>query len=390
MDFPPHLCTGCGTCRGLCPNGAISLQENQEGFTYPIINREQCVHCDLCVRNCPVLNDRISRKPISVRVARADDESIRIKSSSGGVFSLLAQNIIRRGGIVFGAGFEKDTWRVVHQSAEDLGQLANLIGSKYVQSDLGDTFAEIRKHTQKGREIMFVGTPCQVAGLRQYLGCNADRVLMVDFICHGVPSPKIWEKYLSYLITKYGNGSSISCLSFRSKLTGWKRFSFYTRYANGSEYSAIHNDDPYMAGFLNNLYLRASCYDCKFRNLKSDSDLTLGDCWNATVLAPQLDDDKGLSLVLLNTTRGECAYQNIKKSIVDTEITVDEAAAANPALISNPKMHRKRGGVFNLLTQDGFPVRCIMRWTRKSALEVLWFKLLAVRYRFLRWIGLRK
>lgn len=298
-------CCGCSACVQRCPRECISLRGDKEGFLYPVINENTCIDCGLCEKVCPIVNINEPRHPIKVYAAKHNNEEMRMKSSSGGIFSLLAEQIIDEGGVVFGARFDEH-WEVIHDYTETKEGLTAFRGSKYVQSRLGLTFQQAESFLKKGRKVMFVGTPCQIAGLKLFLGKNYGNLQTVDIVCHGVPSPLIWRIYLDEINKNIANQSSIKDISFRDKLKGWKKFSLSFTFAMNDEeglessnyISNIHHENPYMRAFLSNLNLRPSCYNCKLRSGRSMSDVTIGDFWNVQKLNSNYDDDLGVSLIM--------------------------------------------------------------------------------------------
>jgi ferredoxin len=346
-------CCGCEACVQACPKKCIDFIPDSQGFLYPKVNESLCVNCGLCNKVCPVLNVKEHTIPSSTPVYAAYNKNSnqRSSSSSGGIFSILASDVIKKNGVVFGALFDKD-WKVVHGYAENNVQIEPLKRSKYVQSRIGNSYKEVKAFLRQGREVMFVGTPCQVAGLKQYLQKNYDNLITVDVICHGVPSPMIWTKYLQEKkseIASLNNGCSdndieFTSISFRDKVESWRRFHLSFTYKVkkdgidaiaadsiiGTQSKYIWEDD-YMLSFLKDYANRPSCFDCKFRNGKCRSDITLADFWNVKEC---LDDEEmtgehGTSLVLVNTSKGEKYFQiDCEKIAVDFRM----GTAGNPAL----------------------------------------------------------
>lgn len=329
-------CCGCEACVQVCPKQCISFDEDSEGFRYPLVNDAICINCGLCEKVCPVLNADEARKPLSSYASINENEEERLKSSSGGIFILLARHIVSEGGVVFGAKFDEQ-WNVVHAYSENEMGLSVFMGSKYVQSRIGNCYSQVKEFLNSGRQVLFSGTPCQISGLRKFLRKNYYNLLTVDVICHGVPSPIVWQDYLREIkenarkgentasltpkhtlsesdkITRCGS-VEIESIAFRDKKLGWKKFSFALNLSmfsdNGKKnsvlFSHIHDKDPYFLGFNNyNLYLRPSCYQCPVRDLRSGSDITLADFWGIGSLLPHLDDDKGVSVIMVNTEKGQ-------------------------------------------------------------------------------------
>lgn len=298
-------CCGCESCVQSCPVGCINFLENSEGFLYPQINKNDCIECGICDRVCPIINNSERREPQRVLASKHYDNKIRINSSSGGVFTYLADNVIEAGGAVFGARFN-DKWEVVHDYTYTKDGLGVFRGAKYVQSRIGYVYVEVEKILNLGRKVMFSGTPCQIAGLKKYLRREYDNLLTIDLVCHGVPSPKVWRKYIAEEVIRSGEQKDwvLTSVNFRDKSTGWKCYSVtFTRDSQSDKRSlsdsSFYFENPYMRAFLDNLCLRPSCYDCKFKGGQSGADVTLGDFWGIDKEKPDLDDDKGVGLCLV-------------------------------------------------------------------------------------------
>ena len=352
-------CCGCHACASVCARHSITMQEDNEGFLYPVVDTSTCTDCGLCEKVCPVINQDEPRNPLKVYAAKNRNEEIRRQSSSGGIFTLLAQKVIDEGGVVFGARFN-DKWDVVHAWTDTIEGIAAFRGSKYVQSTVGNTYRVAREFLKQGRKVLFSGTPCQIAGLRKFLRKEYDNLLTVDVVCHGVPSPLVWRKYLEEtrenLRAERDAGKNtvssslkdlpvITGISFRDKTHGWKKFGFRLRYAaseaagNSVSVSAKDidrtllqpfSDNVFMKGFLKNLYLRPSCYACAARCGKSDSDISIADFWGVLNYYPEFDDDKGIGLVLVNTDKGRKAYEQVNADSIES--TYEQGLNHNPCL----------------------------------------------------------
>lgn len=346
---PPLLCaaeacTGCSACGAACPEACIALLPDREGFLRPRVDSARCLRCGLCTKVCPVLQPGLpAREPVAVYAAQNTCAAVLEASSSGGVFSLLAERVLERGGVVFGAGCDA-AFRVVHQGAEDADGLARLRGSKYVQSDMNDAFRRVRQQLDAGRQVLFSGSPCQVAGLRAFLGKAYDRLLCVDFVCHGVPSPWVFELWKRRL-EKRGR-SAITGISFRSKACGWRQFSFAVAFADGRTYRGTVKEELYLRGFLSNLFLRPACHACRFKEMKSGSDLTLADYWGVEKRFPCFRDNRGTSLVLVNSAKGEEAFQACASGLELRASDYAHAVACNPSIVRSSRPHPDRERFF--------------------------------------------
>ena len=360
-------CCGCTACAERCPRQCIRMQSDDEGFLYPVVDKEECIHCNLCEKVCPILNSQTPVDILQVSAAKHIDENVRGKSSSGGVFSAIANDVIKQGGVVFGAKFDEN-WNVVHSYAENMDEVAAFRGSKYVQSSIGECYKDAEQFLKNGRIVLFTGTPCQIAGLKKFLRKEYENLFTIDFICHGVPSPYVWKKYVETLHPKgadsgntvsssLNNRSVITGLSFRDKAAGWRKYGFSAEkgVTKGNSHNSVFplkhtqkykyeilQSNIFLRGFLQNLYLRPSCYHCHFRNCKSGSDMTIADFWGIQKLLPDFDDDKGCSLIIEKTQR----IQNfLQKDLNVRNISSEDyslAFSGNSALFkdASPSIHR--------------------------------------------------
>ena len=317
-------CCGCHACALICAKHCITMQEDNEGFLYPVVDVNTCTDCGLCEKVCPIINQDEPRKPLKVYAAKNANEEVRLKSSSGGIFSLLAEAVIREGGVIFGAKFDKD-WNVVHAWTDTIEGIANFRGSKYVQSTIGNTYREAREFLKQGRKVLFSGTPCQIAGLKKFLRKEYDNLLTVDVVCHGVPSLLVWREYLKEI----SKGKEILKIDFRDKKIGWKNYRVVVK-GNDDIVDQPFNENIFMKGFLRNLYLRPSCYACTARSGKSGSDISIADFWGVQNYYPEFDDDKGIGLVLVNTEKGSISYNQLNACSIET--TYEQGLEQNPCI----------------------------------------------------------
>lgn len=324
-------CCGCSACAQRCPKGCISMQQDAEGFFYPKVDTSVCIDCHLCERVCPVINQSVERKPLRTFAAKSLIDDVRIQSSSGGLFTLLAEHTIEQGGIVLGVRWDEE-WNVRHDYTETKEELVKFRSSKYVQSIIGDSYLKAEKFLKEGREVMFSGTPCQIAGLKHFLRKEYDNLLTVEVICHSVPSADVWQQYLSEKLQSLKwDKSYIRHISFRDKRTGWKGYSFTIENKKSEVYTELASKNSFMRGFLADLYTRPSCRACPAKQLRSGSDITLGDFWGIETLMPKIDDNRGVSAVLANTEKGCKALNDLQMQMYP--LSYEELIKRNPALI---------------------------------------------------------
>lgn len=335
-----HNCCGCTACVNVCPKNCISMIKDREGFLYPVVDSDKCVDCCMCENVCPVIHPVMNDEDPLVYAAINNDETVRVQSSSGGVFTLIAESVLDRGGVVFGVCFDKD-WNVIHDYTETKEGLARFRGSKYVQSYLGNIFSQVKTFLNSGREVLFSGTPCQVAGLKNYLRKPYPNLLTVDLVCHGVPSPDVWRKYLQETICKaYGikknknfvnPGDYISGISFRSKDMGWKKYTIKIVFRNGKLETMPFFENIYMNAFLSDLSLRPSCYACPTKLHNIQSDITLADFWGVNEINPEIDDDKGCGLILISNKNKLNIFNKLDCKLLHQQL--ERVVKYNPSIL---------------------------------------------------------
>ena len=304
-------CNGCAACYNVCPVDAMTMKADEIGFLYPEIDKDICIYCELCKKACPVLNETENNnyKIPQCYAAQAEDE-FRKKSSSGGIFSLIASNILSEGGLVVGVSLEDDL-TVSHILISSVDDLHKLRKSKYVQSNVGLIYKEIEKEIKNGRKVLFSGTPCQVAGLKSYLGDETNNLYTIDIFCHGVPSNKMLTDYIQE--TQNGN---VSFVDFRPNEYGWKQSPKKLKIYYGNDSKIVdYKDSEFEIGFHSNLILRDSCYNCKFAEFPRQGDISLGDFWDIKDKDSNLDDDGGTSVILVNSSKGDRLYNSIKERL---------------------------------------------------------------------------
>ena len=333
-------CCGCNACYNICPVGAISMEENSEGFLFPVINQEKCVNCGKCERVCPAINKKeVKERDIKTVYAAMANDEIRYNSSSGGIFTLIANYILENSGYVSGAAFSEDFKKVEHiiiSSKEDLHKLQT---SKYVQSDIGNVFKEIKELLNSEKEVLFTGTPCQVQGLKSFLGKEYKNLYTADVLCHGAPSPAVWRDYLNL---KFFD-KTFEKVNFRDKKYGWKSPLILSLKSRDGYNEYTSKENIYYQSFLKNLILRKSCGTCLYTNLDRPSDITLGDFWKIQKFDKKLNDKKGTSLVMVNSDKGQYLFEKIKSRLISLrEVPIKFGIRGNAVLKQPSKMHCNR------------------------------------------------
>jgi len=341
-------CCGCGACAQRCPHNAIELIQDNEGFLYPQINESICIDCGLCERVCPIINQELPSEPIKTFAAKNNDENIRQLSSSGGIFSLLATKVINNGGVVFGAIFNAK-WEVEHDYTDTIEGVAKFRGSKYVQSKINNNYILAEEYLKDGKQVLFSGTPCQIAGLKRFLRKEYENLICVDIICHGVPSPFIWQKYLEQY-----NSTELSSISFRDKTNSWKRYEVVIRQGKKTLIREDIGKNIYMKLFLSDLCLRPSCSNCSSKSGKSKSDITIADFWGIQHLHPDFNDDKGCNLILINSKKGLNLFNKLECDKIETDFNT--AIKYNPSYFKSVTEPKYRKYFFENFDKYGFEV----------------------------------
>lgn len=326
-----------------CPKHSINMTSDNEGFWYPNVDRTTCINCGLCENVCPIINPQNQSLQIISYAAYSKDEAIRIASSSGGLFTIFAENIIESNGMVFGASFDKN-FNVIHKYIEKKEDLYEFRGSKYVQSKIGDCYKQTKEFLDIGKMVLFSGTPCQIAGLKSFLRKDYENLICQDIICHGVPSPTTWQKYISYNERKYK--TKLKNVSFRQKKYGWNDYSLYMQFQNKTEFYHTFRSDMYLIAFNQSLFLRPCCYNCKYKMETRVSDITIADFWGIKNIVPELDDNKGISLLIINTNKGYDYFQKVSNKINITSVDINEAIKYNQAIIKSANVNPQRNNFF--------------------------------------------
>lgn len=336
-------CTGCFACYNVCPTNCISMERDVEGFVYPRIDKSLCIECNLCEEICPSVYPVDSSSKYmnpEVYAAWSTNEEIRLDSTSGGIFSELALKILRSGGYVCGAKYNSNHM-VEHCIINDEKDLYKIRQSKYVQSDIWSIFNSIKNLLIQGKFVLFCGTPCECAGLLNLLGKEYENLIIIDFICRGSNSPEIYRRFLDKLKEQYE--SNISRVWFKNKTYGWNRFSTKIEFENGKYYLEDRFSDLYIRGYIEaNLYMRLCCSECKYKTFPRVSDLTLGDFWGIKLSDISKDIEKGTSLIMVNSVKGEELFDSIKSNIFFKKKSMEDALRRNMCITTSAKQNPRK------------------------------------------------
>ncbi len=393
-SIPPKNCSGCAACANVCNRSAISMQINADGFYNPIFDTEKCVHCGLCEKACP--SNNIVESPAYTKTSPksvatfAKEDAIRLESSSGGIFTVLAQKVLSEGGYVVGVA-QLTPSQFGFTIIDNVVDLSKLRGSKYVQANVGEVYRDVRSLLKTGKKVLFSGTPCQVAALYAVLGDNKrENLITVDLVCHGVPTRLLYDKYCSELENEKGK---VIQTIFRDKTFGWKLYSMTNviEYSNNGncfqkKISSHHKENPYMRIFLSDLCLNDSCFECKYAKIPRIADISLADFWAIRSFFKDLDDDKGISLVLLNTEYGEHLFDSIDTNqIFSCYIDFEKVKKHSPRIYSPVQQvdEGERRIVFGELKNDRISLEQICRkhyLNRLPLIKRIYYKIKAIKY----------
>ena len=358
-------CCGCTACVHICPVNCITMQEDEEGFLYPVIEEEKCIHCHKCEKVCPGRITKQIHTNTETFVGYCIDEEIRKQSSSGGIFSVVAEWIIQQKGVVFGAAFD-DNFEVHHIAIETKAELEKLRGSKYVQSRLENVFLQVKQYLEMKRIVLFTGTACQIAGLKNYLNTEDENLYTIDVLCHGVPSPKIWRIYLDEKQKQYH--SSIEQYEFRNKENGWKNYYINILFSDKQQYMVRYFEDDFMGMFLGNIDLRPSCHACHFKGFPRISDMTIGDCWGIENHMPDMDDDNGTSVIMVHSSNGKRMLEGVRGNLRLREANLDTVLPPTADSRKSVEMHPNRRKYWEDM-KNGESFENLCRYVQKNFMQ---------------------
>ena len=345
-----YKCTGCMACLNACPNDAIEVIKSKDGFAYTKINKEKCIGCNLCRKVCPS-NKYYKNEYNSPEFYAAFNlnEKDRIKSSSGGMVSLIARTTLKKNGVVYGVTLDGKQAKNVRIDNEK--ELYKIMGSKYVQSEVGHTLKNVKQDLDDQKQVLFTGTPCQIEGLRSYLNKDYNNLICVSIICHGVPSPEIFKKYIEEKEEK--NSSKLKNINFRNKQLGWHNYNIEYEYDNRKKEVVPASKDIYMSGYLKDYFLRECCYNCQMKyGEKSTADIIIGDFWGIESTLPEIDDDKGVSAIVINSVKGKDIFEELKENIKYEKVSLEDISNGNPMLVSSTGYTKNKDNFFKLMESN--------------------------------------
>lgn len=349
-------CCACGACVNACPKDAVAMKEDEHGFLYPAIDADKCIRCGKCQKVCAYQNIQETHEPLKTWVAVSRNDKIVMHSASGGVFSSVAAAFINSNGYVCGAAFDDD-FTLRHILTDDRKDLVKLRGSKYTQSSTDHVFREIKEKLLSGEKVLFSGCPCQVAGLRAYLGKEYDNLFTMDLVCHGVPSNKMFRDYIGSFEKKHG--IKVKKFLFRDKKLGWgKNGSLVTD--SEEKYKLYESNVSYFYYFGYSLIMRENCYSCKYANEHRPGDITIGDYWGIQKEHPEIliedniDESKGVSVIIANTSKGIKLMEKCRGLFHLYDSEFEKAAKRNPQLCVPTKYDQRRESLFDAYTEGGW------------------------------------
>ena len=368
-------CNGCGTCKLLCPVQAITMQEDVEGFLYPVIDKNKCIKCGKCKRVCSNFNDKKEENEKAYVAINHSKQQLE-KSSSGGMFYILAEYVFQNEGVVCGVMYNENL-EVVHEFATSLEQAKKFCGSKYVRSNLQNTYQQTKQYLEEDKYVLFTGTACQISGLKSFLGKEYEKLILCDILCHGNPSPKVFKMYVKNL--EENKKEKVRAVHFRSKENGWKNSTPIIVFENGEKLE----DKSYYNAFIEEIMQRPSCHECPFASKRRISDFTIADFWGIEKVVPKLECSEGVSLITVNSNKGSRIFEEIKKKMNYQEVDYDTAASYNH--YHNVEMNKKRKQFFESINEKNI-IDYMKQYTKKPIYKKIGRKLKNILHK-IKWRG---
>ena len=349
-------CSGCGACAAVCPKSCIDITVGENGFILPMVDLDTCINCKKCDRTCPVLNSSNTKPSSAVKsyAAKNSSKDVSLKSSSGGAFSVFATNIISNGGAVYGVVLNSKL-EAEHIRVTDINDLYKLRGSKYLQSiNTPSIYRSVKKDLNNGVAVLFSGTPCQIGGLYSYLGTNPANLITLEVVCHGIPSYDVFKRYILSLEEKNGD-LKVRGINFRDKTDGWSKNRIKFTFEDGTEFSQLGSENSFMKGYIQNLYIRDSCFNCKFKDFKSKADLLLGDMWGVQNMLPGYSEENGVSLICTASDKGCDFFKTCLAQFNDVkEVSYEDVKVYNECIIKSVKPNERSEEFFEKYKIEDF------------------------------------
>lgn len=329
-------CCGCSSCAQSCPKTCITMQENERGFLVPIVNMDICIRCGLCLKVCPEIDQPHFNPPISAYAAISKVKSVVYGSTSGGVFTVISEFIIKQKGIVYGCGWNDDL-STKHIRVKSINDLNKIQKSKYIQSDIQRSYLNVEQDLKKGKKVLFSGTACQVAGLRKFLRKSYTELLTIEVACHGVPSPGLFRMYIGWIEKKYKK--KVITFQFRNKVKHKKgeHYKLYIKFKDGTEKYIMVDDDPYYSSFLKGKTLRKTCYECKYKSYNRVGDIMLSDFWGIEKEHPSFPAQNGASAIIITSIKGQIIFNSIRNNLIIEKSSYDRIVSHNHSLQMSAK-----------------------------------------------------
>lgn len=365
------MCCGCEACKNICPKKCITMKEDKEGFRYPSVDLEKCINCKLCEKVCPIINKTKNSEEIhklEMYAAYNKDDNILRKSSSGGIFWLLAKWIFNNNGIVYGV-IQDGTYDVKYARAENEEQCQAMRGSKYLQAKVDDTYLKVKEDLENDKFVLFSGTPCQIAGLYKVLNKNYEKLYTVDVVCHGVPSSKVYRRYIENIQCKYNK--EVINIKWRDKVNGWgpNRITLY--FKDNTKHTTISRENPFQKGFLDNIYLRPSCYKCIYARLPRIGDISLADFWGYDGKLCKENKNKGISAIIVSSKKGKKLFENIKEQLNYHEVSQDYLTSRSRHTYIHPEENKLRTNFFEDFENMSFNKLCRKYNMKESNIKII-------------------